>query len=415
PTIEPGDAMAWRGHLDEAAERVGLTVAARNAALEAVGIGPNESSLLDSAITQRAEQVTRRLRATPPDWLTWWTGTRPPDPTAAVVYDDHLRELATWRDEHQIAADVAGFGPPPTDPALLDAWRTLTDRALATRRFLHEHETVANTPRRLGPDEIQSRLQELDELIATAPPDQQHLLDRILTGVDEAITDVVAALDAANSQQQERRDWILEHWPHIVEHHELTRLAGNHDLLAHWPRPIDPAVLDILDTIAEAHADHEPEMTTIEELQRLSSVDTTDDELRRMERELDEIHGALKDLPTKTSCATTSTSLLEQHRHRLVERRSELRAACTHLEARSALDGWKPSERSEESDRRLDQLVHEAATQRSAWIVDAVKRSLEDDDAVYGPALVDSIRHEARRRAAGPSIASLAIDEPTLT
>jgi len=197
-------------------------------------IDPDEPTIISAAIQQRREQVARALRATPPTWLTWWTGVRPSDPTAAIVYDDLIADLAHWRDEQRIPASEPGFGSRPADPEVAERWRRHLDRALATRDLLLRTKPVpAPTLPTLDAATIRFRLDELDALLATAPTDQRHIVNRLLSTVGEGLTDIVEALRAANAGQQVRRDWILEHWPHIVEHHELTKLSSQLPPLAH--------------------------------------------------------------------------------------------------------------------------------------------------------------------------------------
>ena len=88
---------------------------------------------------------------------------------------------------------------------------------------------------------IRGRLEELDALLATAPADQRHVVAQLLSKVGDGLTDIVEAMRAADAGQQLRRDWILEHWPHIVEHHELTKLEAQLPPLAHWPACVSPA------------------------------------------------------------------------------------------------------------------------------------------------------------------------------
>jgi hypothetical protein len=53
-----------------------------------------------------------------------------------------------------------------------------------------------------------------------APPDQRHTV-QALTGGQLTPDDSIQMLRDALTNQQDRRHWILEHWPHIVESNEI--------------------------------------------------------------------------------------------------------------------------------------------------------------------------------------------------
>ena len=167
--------------LNEVADQIGDRHDQWRMALAAHGIDNDDATVIAAAISQRHEQLTRRLRATPPEWLRWWAGDRPTDPTAATVYDDHIADLAHWRDLHRIPLEVPGYGPAPTNPDTLEAWRQLTDRALATRHFLLDHHPTSEQLTPLDVASARGRLDELDTLLATAPPDQRLVVEQLLT------------------------------------------------------------------------------------------------------------------------------------------------------------------------------------------------------------------------------------------
>jgi len=207
-----------------------------------------DASVLQAAIAQRREQLARALRSTPPDWLRWWAGDRPTDPTKAIVYDDLVADIAHWRDTHRIPGHAAGYGPRPTAPDDIEAWTKRNELALASRQMLRVERSEPPRATSLDPVAIRERVDELDALIDTAPADQRHIVGGLLNRTREPLTDIAELLRIAEHGQQARRDWILEHWPHIVEHHELTKLESQLPPLAHWPTidspptiPCDPA------------------------------------------------------------------------------------------------------------------------------------------------------------------------------
>ena len=73
--------------------------------------------------------------------------------------------------------------------------------------------------------EIDERRSELEQILDSAPLDCRHIIEQLQSG-QLALTDVDDLLDTAVAQQQARREWILEHWPHIVEYPELDRAAA---------------------------------------------------------------------------------------------------------------------------------------------------------------------------------------------
>jgi conjugative relaxase-like TrwC/TraI family protein len=398
PVDQPNDTVltdAAVAHLDAAAQRVGEHACVWQEALAEHGIDVNEPGVIRHAIAQREDKVMRALRAMPPTWLTWWAGTRPTNPIAAVVYDDHLASLARWRDLQRLDPTVPGFGPPPDDSAQLDEWRTLTDQALATRQFLLDATPPVEAVPPLGAADARARLDELDTLLATAPPDQRLAVDQLLSASGDGLTDIVEALRTAMDQQQVRRDWILEHWPHIVERHELTTLLGGLDPLAHWPIAISPDVIELLDEIDRRTASEDPELTPLPELDRLAEVDERETEIDRINSERASIGRQLQDLGTVMPPDHSSAELVRQQRRRLSERARELDAELRRVRGRITLSKWRPT-RSTEAEarikRRLTQIVNEAASERAEWIVELAQQALADPNSPSIEGVVSAAR-----------------------
>ena len=193
--------------------QVDLDTTIWNDALADHGIDPDAPRFVSEAVNQRRHNVFHQLRATPPDWLAWWAGERPTDPTAATVYDDHIRTLATWRDEQRIADECPGFGPMPADPAIADQWRANMDSSLAVRNWLAQHTNEPVGLPTISITDARHRLTELDDLFATAPADQRLIVDELIASPHIDIADKIDALQLAGAQQSQRRDWILEHCP----------------------------------------------------------------------------------------------------------------------------------------------------------------------------------------------------------
>lgn len=96
-------------------------------------------------------------------------------------------------------------------------WLTTTDRTLPP-------EALTRTP-----EQLLERSDELDEILTTAPTDCRHIIDELRSG-QLSFEDTKELLDTALTQQDARRTWIIEHWPHIVEYQEIDRalLLGHH-------------------------------------------------------------------------------------------------------------------------------------------------------------------------------------------
>jgi conjugative relaxase-like TrwC/TraI family protein len=224
-------------------------------------VQPDDTRRLTAAVELRTQRLGNQLRAEPPAWLTWWLGPRPTDPAGATTHDDTITQLAAWRDRHHLRPSSPGYGPPPGDPNQNDDWRHAMDTTLTTRTWLTQR-SVTLEPVALPTwteAEINDRLHELDQILATAPPDQARLIDDLTAG-RLTVDDVQQVLDTAHHVQAQRRDWILTHWPHVVEHHELQRVAQSAREL-----PSDvTALIDRLATITPALV--HPEQRTLADL-----------------------------------------------------------------------------------------------------------------------------------------------------
>jgi hypothetical protein len=244
------EAQLW---VDHEADRIAQSADRWATALADYTIEAGEAGLLRRAIQARRELLSRQLHADSPDWLTWWVGNRPLDPTGATVWDDTISTIATWRDIHHISPEAPGLGLGLARTEANDRaqWLGAMTAALAQRAWLTDRDPqLAQTVRpALTSVEIHDRISQLDQLFAHAPLDNSRIIDDLIAG-HLTTPDLHAALTGARSAQTERDRWILANWPYIVEHHELHRLAEQHDALAHWPTPIRPTVEAVLDKLA---------------------------------------------------------------------------------------------------------------------------------------------------------------------
>ena len=226
-------------------------------ALHAHGIHPDELHIIPAAIAMRRQRLAHPLAGDPPAWLTCWYGPRPADPAGAQVWDDEIAQLAAWRDARHLDPDTPGYGPQPDDPRHAARWAEHLDRSLATRDWLHQHSPTLPPPDPQPVDiaAVRERLAELDRSSPPPHPTRPASSTPSTTANSPPPTSTKPSSTAADTQDA-RRQWILEHWPHVVEHAELTRISNTHDPLAHWPDPPSPEVLELHRQLAGDHRRH---------------------------------------------------------------------------------------------------------------------------------------------------------------
>jgi conjugative relaxase-like TrwC/TraI family protein len=219
-----------RRHLDQLIAHAGPQIEPWNNYLRQHGVEPHEAHHHELAHTLAVDRATALLTAEPPAWLTHLLGERPARPTAAVVWDDATREIATWH-LHTHAPGPAGLHPPAPHSHLHHAWHNLSQHLLETRTWL---DTDNATPtrqwtRRRSHSELLERQHTLNELLAAAPEDQRHLIDRLRSGEALPLDETTAVLQTALDAQGARRDWILAHWPHVVEYAQINGTIAQRD------------------------------------------------------------------------------------------------------------------------------------------------------------------------------------------
>ena len=125
--------------------------------------------------------------------------------------------------------------------------RTLRARVWLTDR---RHEPQPIRPA-MSPAAMHERRAELQALMNTAPADHRELIERLTAG-NVGSAEVHEHLVAATTAQQERRDWIVANWPHVVELEQVNALITAQPALAHWPTATPPAVQAVLDAMASS-------------------------------------------------------------------------------------------------------------------------------------------------------------------
>ena len=322
---------------------IGEDVAAWNAALADHGVAPDEPVIVAAAVDQRQRQCAHRLAGQQPDWLTWWYGPRPADPAGAHVWDDEIAAVAAWRDARHLDDHAAGYGPQPHIPQLQQRWREHLQRSLQVRHWLQQHQPhLTAQPRpELTAAQIQNRLAELDAILATAPADQSRILDD-LRHRNRAAIDLDAAIHAALTTQGERADWILEHWPHVIEHAELTALANAHGPLDHWPVPLPADAQAIYDQLAATSVDT-PEERTIGELDAAIAANDPRQQLARLQAEQRAVSDQLDRLNKERAAVAGRSDLvtvIDDHRQELVEQYRRHERDIRHARAGISLHQW---------------------------------------------------------------------------
>ncbi len=237
------------------------------------GVGPADRHVYERAARLSVDRAAAHLAAAQPDWLTERIGTRPTRPAAAQVWDDTVRHLAGHRTRHHINDPHSALGTAPADPTLAETWDR-GNRLVAEARVWLDTHTPGPT---LAPTRIRSRLELedrrdiLDATFATAPADHRGLIDQLQTGGTLPFDNIAELLTDALAAQGERRQWILEHWPHVVEY---AQIADTIDRGLAGPDPT--SILDALTgasnpRLSSAVSEREPWLVTL--ASRLTPVD----------------------------------------------------------------------------------------------------------------------------------------------
>ena len=293
-----------------------------------------------------------------------------------TVWDDPIAHLASWRDLHNIPRDVPGLGAPPDDAHSRAEWVAAMTTILSQRTWLatrnpHPDPISVTT---LSAVEIHDRISELERFFADAPPDQSRIIDDLIAGRLTA-QDIHAALADATKAQTARDRWILANWPYIVEHHELQRLAEQHDPLAHWPTPLRPNVQALLDQLAGAIDQNTPtEERTLAQLREALAALDPGRRLRELSESLvatnDQLAAVQAQLVQETD--RDRSALRAGERDVLIAQQTSTRTMLEE-ERRAVRDRiWEPTE----ADSLQAAMVHrtatlyrQAVTEHPEWVV----------------------------------------------
>jgi hypothetical protein len=139
------------------------------------------------------------------------------------VWDDTVTSIGAFRARHEVTDRSTPFGPMPGDPRKVEAWDAAATKLVQSRLWLQEHGSVGvATLRSRTRDELLDRRCDLDAILMTAPSDQRASIRCLIAG-QISLTEAPELLHEALVTQGDRRTWILEHWPHIIESIEVDQ------------------------------------------------------------------------------------------------------------------------------------------------------------------------------------------------
>jgi len=195
--------------------------------LQAAGVAPGDADRCSRAAAVAVDRAAARLVSARPTWLTDMLGDRPVTPQHAHAWDDAVREIAAYRARAGLDDGRPGIGPCPGGAGDTEAWHELTGMVARTRIWLdRQPDQVSRMAAWRSAEELVARRAELEAILDTAPPDQRHLIAQLRSGDQLQFDNTADILRAALEGEASRRDWILTHWPHIVEHAEIDRMLG---------------------------------------------------------------------------------------------------------------------------------------------------------------------------------------------
>jgi hypothetical protein len=207
------------------------------------------------------------------------------------------------------------------------------------------------------PHELIERRDELEQLLAAAPTDQQRFIDRIARSELDP-TEMHEYLSAALAVQDDRREWILTNWPHLVELEQVTTLIAEQEPLAHWPVAQPADVRDVLDQLRQPLDAREER--SLAELDRLE-IDC--DPVRKLEARRTHLRQlAERATPIEQEAIDSELATLSH----------DLRAARRSRTLNEAFDRYAPSPIDDARATRITTLAHDTLTTQPAWLIDEI-------------------------------------------
>jgi hypothetical protein len=239
--------------LDTLTAKFEATIEHWNSVVRAHGAEPGDTRRYHRALDRHTQRHAATIIAEQPEWLHQHLGDRAGDVAGARTWDDALSAVVVWRNQHNIDTGVDGLGSRPDDTPEGDRWDQLSlDTAHARVWLATTDRTPPDWPIHPSHRELTERLDELEQIFADAPADYRHIIDQLESG-QLSFDDTTELLTAATNQQDARRNWIIEHWPHVVEHQQINRTLT----LGEWgpgPTIVDTATenLAINDNLRDA-------------------------------------------------------------------------------------------------------------------------------------------------------------------
>lgn len=199
--------------LDWLTDDVRTRITAWDQTLHTLGAQPGDRHRYAAAAHRTLERWASRLAADQPTWLHEHLGRRPIDVAGSRTWDNALNAIARWELSHP-----EGAGADPSAAHQLRTWLAQTRNWIDTTDRTFESPAITRTPA-----ELVDRRAELEVILSTAPADCSHIIDQLQAG-QLTLDDTNELLTFAVDQQDARRQWILEHWPHVVEYSELAHV-----------------------------------------------------------------------------------------------------------------------------------------------------------------------------------------------
>ncbi|MEK7426218.1 MAG: AAA family ATPase, partial [Actinomycetota bacterium] len=209
--------------------------------LHAAGITPGDAKRYTLAAAHLVERETAALIAAAPSWLEQLVGQRPFDVAGATTWTNTVTDLTSYRLQHNLDPATPGIGERPADGAAAAGWDAVSTTIGRARVWLATSDRLAPTwPSIPSRRELHQRRAELDQLFDTAPDDCRALITKLQTG-DLDLNDTSELLADAVAQQDQRQQWIIRNWPHVVEYQEINRTLAT----TTWGP--DPNLLNVID------------------------------------------------------------------------------------------------------------------------------------------------------------------------
>ena len=117
-----------------------------NSILAEHNVAPDDAHIYTRAVDVHVDRAAARLAAEQPAWLTRTLGSRPTAPSAAQVWDDAVRDIATYRARHAVMSTDTPFGPAPSESTLTAEWMEASESLAAASMWLDDYTPARSVP-----------------------------------------------------------------------------------------------------------------------------------------------------------------------------------------------------------------------------------------------------------------------------